>query len=114
MAPWRAAAFKLALALGEPNPDRMLAQMPWRIWQEWQRFLTEEPIGQEPDNLRTSYLATILANLLGRRKGQPPYRMEDFRLSFQVRKAVGPDELLQKILLANHMLGGETIHGSNN
>jgi len=76
MKPERRFAFRLALALEQPNPDAMLAEIPWRVWQEWIQFYNEEPFGQIP--MRLGFAAASLAGLLGERKNKLPWKASDF------------------------------------
>ena len=60
--------FRLALASGYwvVNPDAMMRQMPWRVYQEWLQFSEEEPFGEMP--LRLGYAAAQLGNLVSKPK----------------------------------------------
>ena len=68
MTPERRFAYRLALALGQPNVDAMLARIPWRQWQEWIEYHSLEPFGQA--GFRLGFAASGLGNLLGRQEAR--------------------------------------------
>ena len=110
--------FRLALALGIPNPDAMLARMPFYILREWMEFVRLEPLEGVRGDLRTALVASTMANLWGRGKDDPAYPMEAFLLRFEAaaegaQTEPGEEEraemLLQKMIAANASLGGELV-----
>lgn len=112
MTPARRFAFRLALALGQPNPDAMLARLPWRIWQEWQAFATLEPFGEGRADLRAGIVAATVANCLARRKGQPTFKPYDFMPQFEEparRLPVISGEHYQQALMITRLFGGKIV-----
>lgn len=122
MTPTRRFAFRLALALGQPNPDAMLARMPWRIWREWQVFAALEPFGETGEkraDMRSAIVAATIANCLARGKGKPAFEPRDFVPRFE--DAMGTDEgqaqrepstssnHYQQALAITRMLGGKIV-----
>ncbi|HFC08457.1 MAG TPA: hypothetical protein ENJ54_01185 [Chloroflexi bacterium] len=53
-------AFRLALALGVPNPDDLLAQMDARLFDEWQAYFEAEPWGTQAQDVRLAMLLQTL------------------------------------------------------
>ena len=84
----------------------MLATMPHRVWQEWLLYMQQEPFGEERADLRAAIIASTMANLHGRRKGQKPFPIQDFMPDFRqldpgpetTLTAQSPDQLLDKIM----------------
>lgn len=54
--------FRLALALGCPWPDRLLASLTPRELDEWTEFFRLEPFGAYGANLRTMKLASVTSS----------------------------------------------------
>lgn len=107
MTPARRFAYRLALALGEPNPDAMLARLPFRIFKEWLDYAQVEPFGEERADLRAGIIASVMANCLARGKGRPAFRPSDFMPLFDGEKRERtPDELFQKVKALNWLFGG--------
>jgi hypothetical protein len=52
----------LALALGQPNPDRMLAAMPARIYDEWLAYDQTDPIGAGRGDLQAAIVSSTVDN----------------------------------------------------
>jgi hypothetical protein len=104
-------SFRLALALGHPNPDAMLAVMPYRIWQDWLEYAQIEPFGEERADLRAGIIASTVANCLARQKGRPAFRVEDFMPKFRPRavEQKTPEELLSKVMWLNQLFGGKVV-----
>lgn len=75
MALTRRFAFRLCLELGWPNPDALLASIPWRIFEEWIQYHGEEPFGQMP--FRTGFAISGLGNMW-RDRGQRILKATDF------------------------------------
>lgn len=59
---------------------------------EWQAFNNLEPIGEQRDDFRISYLATIITNLaisIHGKKGSKPKEIKDFLLDWDSSKPKG-------------------------
>lgn len=111
MPPVRRFAYRLALALGEPNPDVMLARMPSHVWQEWQRYATLEPWDEVRADWRAAMIAWTMANLWGREKGRPAFTIDQFMPQFNVEppKPKSPDDMLEIIMNYQRMIGAPII-----
>jgi len=97
----RAFLFRLSLALGVPNPDSLLACLPYRIYQEWRRYAELEPFGEERADLRSAILSALVANAWLRGKNRPAYKISDFMPKFgppEPRQTRSPDDLHAKML----------------
>lgn len=109
----------MALALGCANPDAMLARMPFRVYREWHAYYQVEPFGEKRADFRSAIVAATIANTMGRRKGQPAFRVEKFMPQFEPREIVKktPDQLFDKLKILNRLMGGafvdERKHGSD-
>lgn len=112
MTPARRFAFRLALALGQSNPDAMLARLPWRVWSEWQTFAALEPFGEERADLRAGIVAATIANYLARGKGKPAFKPRDFMPQFgkpaQSESAASSDHY-QQALMITRLFGGKIV-----
>lgn len=73
--------FRLALALGEENPDAMLARMPLPMLYRWMAYYKAEPFGEERADLRAGVIASTIANA-NRGKGQRAYKPSEFMPKF--------------------------------
>lgn len=62
--------------MGIVDPDRMLAEMPGRLWAQWCEYWVAEPWGEERADLRSAMLGRLLYNGFGFK----PHRrgIEDF------------------------------------
>jgi len=109
MTPARRFAYRLALALGKPNPDGMLARMPYRIYREWQTYAAIEPFGDERADLRAGIVACTIANCLARKKGKPAFKPADFMPLFEVKQDKTPDDLFKQVQMINYLFGGTFI-----
>lgn len=110
MTPERRLMFRLALALGYPNPEFMLASMPYRIWRDWVEYNNLEPFGEERADLRAGIVAAVVANCLGRGKGKPAFKATQFMPKFEPpvkREPKTPEQLLSKVMALNKLFGGE-------
>lgn len=104
--------FRLALALGYANPDAMLAEIPWTVFQEWLEYMHLEPFGEYRNDVRVALPITQLANVLGRRKGRPAFKVKQFLPDWTPReppKKRTPDQLLEKMIAMNRAFGGKFI-----
>ena len=112
MTPVRRFAFRLALALGQPNPDAMLARLPHRVWQEWQVFAALEPFGEERADLRAGIVAATIANCLARGKGKPAFKARDFMPQFGKptrRESAASSDHYQQALMITRLFGGKIV-----
>lgn len=112
-------AYRLALALGQQNPDAMLDTMPYAIWLQWRLLGSLEPFGEARADLRTGIVAATMANIWGRKRGQRAYSPRDFMPRFEAsamprtaRRAKTPDELFEIVKGLNAAFGGETVGGT--
>jgi hypothetical protein len=72
-------AFRLALHLGEHDPDAMLERMSSKTFQEWQRYFNIEPFGEYRAELRHGQQMALTANMNRDSKQKPePYTPWDF------------------------------------
>lgn len=106
-------AFRLALALGQSNPDKMLCEIPHRILMEWQQYAELEPFGEERADWRAAMIASTMANIHARKKGKPAFKIENFMPKFgkaPEQNTLNPGEiLLEKVMAANWALGGRIV-----
>ena len=111
MTPARRFAFRLALALGLPNPDAMLAHLPQRIYREWQEFAILEPFGEERADLRAGIVAATVANCMARGKGRSAFKPRDFMPRFEEarREPATPSEHYQQVLAITQLFGGKIV-----
>jgi len=113
-------AFRLALELGQPNPDAMLAEMPSRVFFDWMRHYRDEPFGEQRADLRmgimTANILTAISSLAaaraGKRRGQT-FKPADFMPYLDDRqrrpRIMSPDTQFKKIWLLNKLFGGTVI-----
>ena len=101
----------MALALGQANPYEMMSAIPWRVYQDWQRFYQVEPFGDEANGLRLAFGLANIGNLLGKPKGKKSWKVDDFRARFKKpgQSKSSPEEQLSKVMLANQMMGGKFV-----
>jgi len=103
----------LALELGVPNPD-YIAQMPFRVYRDWQAYFLLEPFGVERGELARGYAYAQLAGLWGKPKGKQGWSPEDFippwdEIVAKKDGVVDPDTQFKKILVLTRLYGGEVI-----
>lgn len=109
MTPTRRFAFRLALALGEPNPDRMLSKMPHRVWREWHEYHNLEPFGSQHEDNRFGVAFAGLANTR-RGKKQRKYKPKQFIVQYkQPMKQRSPDAMLSKMMALTRAMGGTIV-----
>lgn len=110
MTPIRRFAFRLALALGQPNPDSMLARLPQRVWSEWQEFAALEPFGEERADLRAGIVASTITNCMAR-KGGTAYKPRDFMPQFvePTQRETKTFEHYQQALMITRVFGGKIV-----
>lgn len=70
---------RLALALGWPNADGMLAAMPAYMFWRWLAYLDLEPAGPHVDDMRHAQLITLLANAY-RAEDSIEFELSDFMI----------------------------------
>jgi hypothetical protein len=77
-------AYRLALATGEVNVDRLLRKLTWPQLQEWMEYDAEiEPIGARRSDWQAASICTAFANVtLATRGARKRFRMKDFLLEF--------------------------------
>jgi hypothetical protein len=72
-------AFRLALHLGEKDPDAMLASMPASTFNEWMVYDQIEPFGEFRSELRHGQVMAMTANLHRNTANKPePFTAFDF------------------------------------
>ena len=108
MTPTRRFAFRLALALGIPNPDALLAHLPYQVFRDWIQYFQLEPFGEERADLRAGIISSVVANCMARKKGRPAFRPADFMPDFE-RKERTEQELWGQMMLIAKVLGGDVI-----
>lgn len=113
---WRF-AYRLALALGQPNVRTMLSGLTGRELLEWEAFDRIEPFGEERADLRTGILASTLCNLRGRkgRRSQPQDFMPRFGGEPSRRRATTPAAMraIMTALTAAHNAQAGRTDGDN-
>ena len=72
-------AFRLALALGWPDPDAMLDSIPAQTLTEWIAYYQLEPFGTLADDVEWAHWKAIYANV-HRPHGKLAYKPEKFLL----------------------------------
>lgn len=84
-------AFRLALALGQPDPDAMLDSMPRRVWLEWRAYWEAEPWDETRADLRAAIIAHTVHSHL-RQRGRA-LRLDDFMAVRPPRKRKSKAEI---------------------
>lgn len=108
MTPARRFAFRLALETGYANPDRMLAEMPLRIWREWQLYYDYDPFGNTRGDIQAAIIASTVWNVQQTKKSRLKKPL-DYMPKWGPKDEPTPDDQLAKVMLANQMLGGKFI-----
>jgi hypothetical protein len=86
-------------------------RMTSKEFSEWMAYFAIEPFGEDRADLRMGILASVMANLWGKRKGRA-WRPQDFIPRFDRRDA-DPMELLRRVKMINRLLGGrDETHGA--
>lgn len=88
-------AHRLALALGIPDVDGMLARMSARQFAEWEAYYAQEPWGELRADLRAGIVASTLANV-HRRARTPAFSPQDF-MPYAPRAPIAEDEIERRI-----------------
>lgn len=102
--------FRLALRLGYANPDAMLAEMPFTVFREWLEYMRLEPFSEYRDDVRIALPISQLANILGRAKGRPAFKVDAFLPKWKSQEPPKPqtyESMLAKMIQMNKALGGE-------
>lgn len=109
--------YRLALALGQPNPDRMLEDMPARVLDEWIAFNQVDPIGASRGDLQAGIIAAAVVNAInnliyawtGERLDRR--KPDDFMPEFKARtpkRQQSPKEIYETLKAALFMGRGKT------
>lgn len=118
MTPERRLMFRLALRLGYANPDKMLDEIPWRIWNEWLTFHNLEPFDPMRDDFMIAQLSMLFANAWFRGKEQDrTWTTQDFLPKFDKvpeTEKEKTDRLLQFAMDMTILMGGEIVDGNRN
>lgn len=92
---------RLALAFGEPDPDRLARAMPSSLFTQWAALYDFEPWGEERADLRTGILvANVLSALGAKREAGGAFRPVDF-MPYAKRERERPARLWSRLV---HML----------
>lgn len=83
----------------------MLAEMPGRIFDEWQAYYRVEPFGQKVANSQVAQLNTTLANI-HRKPHTSLFKLDDFLLKIERVKEKTWEELLAVVEQMNQAMGG--------
>jgi len=87
----------------------MREQMPAHVWDGWLRYAKKEPFGEERADLRAGIIASVVANTMGRKKGQRAFKPKEFMPRFKPAKPKTPDQMFEKIKLLNQLMGGAFV-----
>jgi len=87
----------------------MRERMPAHVWDDWLWYAKREPFGEERADLRAGIIASVVANTMGRKKGQSAFKPKDFIPRFTPRKAKTPDVLFDKIKVLTSLMGGTFV-----
>lgn len=82
-------AHRLALQLGEPDVDAMLAAMTPQQWDRWRVFYSLDPWSGEREDWRSCLIASVILNLFipkGQKPVTPKSLMPKFGRRLQVTK----------------------------
>ena len=102
-------AFRLALALGFPNPEAMLARMPYRIYREWQLYYAHEPFGEERADVRSAIIAQTYVSM-HLKKGVRPPPLSDFMFQYDSPpEPKTPDDFFAQVKAINALMGGSFV-----
>lgn len=109
MTPGRRFAFCLALALGQLNPDAMLAQMPLRIYREWQRYYQYDPFGGIRSDIHAARIMAWMGEVHRSKNSSPHFKMKRFLIKWGPKDPVSPDAMLDKLMQITRAMGGTII-----
>lgn len=119
MSPERRQQFLLALRLGYANPDRMLEDMPWRVWKEWNQYYEADPYEQTREDYMLAQIAMLIANAWLRPKGHAPFTTDEFMPKFKNKttprsEVEQTEHLLSLAKDLTFLWGGEIDYGNRN
>ena len=77
--------------MGIVDPDRMLADMPGRLWAQWCEYWQAEPWGEERADLRSAMVARLLHAGFGFKPARP--RLDDFMIVRPPRPSGGRERV---------------------
>lgn len=80
-----------------------------RILREWQTYYQYDPFGNERLDLLISYLMAWMGEVHRTKKSSKHFKAEKFMPKWGPKDEPNPDEMLQKVILANRALGGTFI-----
>jgi len=87
----------------------MREQMPAHVWDGWLRYAKKEPFGEDRADLRSAIVASVVANAMGRKKGQRAFKPKEFMPRFKPIKPKTPDQIFEKLKTINALLGGTFV-----
>jgi hypothetical protein len=77
----------LAVALGCPSPDRMLAEMSPRELMDWEQYFAMKPLPVERVEYGLGLLTSVLANIhRDSKKQKNPFEIKDFVLDYRPKE----------------------------
>ena len=83
----------------------MLAEMPARLFDEWQAYYRIEPFGQKKSDSQVALLNATLANIY-RKKHTSAFTLDDYLLKIEQHKEKSWQELLEVVEQMNKAMGG--------
>lgn len=86
--------FRLAIALGYPHPDHLLAQLTSHQYSELLAFHSIEPIGEEREDLRNAMAIAAMVNALG---AKPRAKIDNYLPWHSKDRPKSDEELWRKI-----------------
>jgi len=104
-------SFRLALALGHPNPPQMLRDMPHHVFCDWLEYASVEPFGHVREDMQAAIICATIANAMARGKGQRAFMPKDFMLNFEPVVKREPEDIIDKVMLINKLFGGSVVKG---
>lgn len=89
----------------------MLEIMPFRVWQNWQRYYAAEPFGEERADYRAAIIAWTFASVMTDKKSRNKIKLDMFMPKFgrQKKRPQTPEDMLEKVKLLNALLGGTIV-----
>ena len=93
-------AYRLALALGQPNVDAMLAGITATQFRRWSEFALLEPFGEERADIRNAILCRLVAIIAGNKNA----KLDDFMPRFGKPKQ-RQDWRVTKANIKMHLMG---------
>jgi len=74
----------------------MLAEMPAKLFMEWQYYFRQRPFGEVAADIRMGILCSLVANMF-RKRGKRAAKPEDFMLGEKQRRQQTQQEMLRKM-----------------